>query len=243
MNRAVNIFPTKAELVQAAAEKVIATVNAAIYERGRCALALAGGGTPRDVYALLAADGYRRRVDWSNVFLFWGDERCVPPDHPDSNFRMVNESLLSHIAIPTANVFRMKGEMEPAAAASEYEQHLEHFFGAGLPPFDLILLGLGEDGHTASLFPGTSALDERKRNVAAVFVPKFNAYRVTLTLPVINHARQIMFIVAGKSKSQIVPQVLKSDQPTKELPASLVQPQNGHLNWMLDAEAAKDLRL
>jgi 6-phosphogluconolactonase len=132
----------------------------------------------------------------------------------------------------------MKGEMEPAAAASEYEQHLEHFFGAGLPQFDLILLGLGEDGHTASLFPGTSALEETQRRVTSVFVPKFRAHRITLTLPVINHARHVMFIVAGKSKSDIVPRVLKSSQPTKELPATLVQPQTGQLDWILDAEAS-----
>lgn len=238
MNREINIFPTKGELVQAAAEKIIAVVNAAIYERGRCSLALAGGGTPRDVYARLATENYRSRVDWGNVFLFWGDERCVPPNHADSNFRMANESLLSHVAIPPANIFRMKGEMAPAAAASEYEQHLEHFFGGGIPQFDLILLGLGEDGHTASLFPGTSALEETRRRAISVFIPTLNAHRITLTLPVINQARRVMFIVAGKSKSEIAPRILKSNQPAKELPATLVQPQTGQLDWMLDAEAA-----
>ncbi len=238
MNRAVNIFPTKVELVKAAAEKLIATVNAAIHERRRCALALAGGTTPRDVYALLATEDYRRRVDWSKVFLFWGDERCIPPQHPDSNFRMVNDSLLSCIAIPAENVFRIKGELAPAAASNEYEKHLEDFFGGRLPQFDLILLGLGEDGHTASLFPGASALEETHRRVISVFVPKLNTHRITLTLPVINKARHVMFIVSGKSKSAIVPRILKSNQPAKELPATLVQLQNGQLDWLLDAEAA-----
>ena len=237
MNRAIHVFDSKQQLVEACAEKILEIVTVATTERRRCSLALAGGSTPRDVYALLATEKYRRRVEWSKLFLFWGDERTVPPDHLDSNFRMASESLLSHIAIPPANIFRMKGEIVPSTAAIEYEKQLEIFFGEKIPQFDLILLGLGDDGHTASLFPGTNALDETQRWVISVFVPKFNTHRITLTLPVTNNSRQVMFIVSGRSKSQIVPGVLKSKQPTKELPATLVQPQNGKLDWMLDAEA------
>jgi len=238
MNRGIHISDSKPELVKAAAEKMIDVIAAAIKERGRCALALAGGSTPRDVYALLATEKYRSRVDWADVFLFWGDERCVPPDHPDSNFRMVNESLLANVSIPPANVFRMRGEIDPAKAASEYEKQLENFFGEKIPQFDLILLGLGEDGHTASLFPGTNALDETQRWAISVFVPKFNSYRMTLTLRVINNARHVVFIVSGRSKSKIIPRVINSEEQIKELPATFVRPLNGELDWMLDAEAA-----
>ena len=238
MNRALQISASKQKLVQAAAEKIIENLDAAVRKRGRCSVALAGGTTPRAIYALLATENYRSRVEWPKVFLFWGDERTVPPDHPDSNFRMVNESLLSHIAMPAANIVRIKGERDPVSAASEYEKQLEYFFGAGIPQFDLILLGLGDDGHTASLFPGTNALDETQRNVLSVFVPKLNTYRITLTLRVINNARRVMFMIAGRSKAAIVSRVAESKQPTHDLPATLVQPRNGQLDWLLDGEAA-----
>jgi 6-phosphogluconolactonase len=238
MNRDIQILNSQSELVNAAAERIVEIIVAATTEHGRCTLALAGGGTPRDVYALLATENYRSRVDWSKVYLFWGDERTVPPDHPDSNFRMANESLISHIAIPPGNIFRMCGEIEPVVAATEYEKLLKLYFGDPIPQFDLILLGLGEDGHTASLFPGTTAVDERLRPVVSVFVPKLNTHRITLTLPVINNALHVMFIVAGKSKAEIALKVIKSEKPTKELPATLVQPERGQLDWMLDAAAA-----
>lgn len=238
MNHNIHVFDSNVELVKAAAEKIVEIVTLAITERSRCSVALAGGSTPRDVYALLATENYRSRVEWENVFLFWGDERCVPPEHPDSNFRMVKESLLANINIPPLNIFRIRGEIEPAAAAEEYEFILNDFFKNAAPRFDLILLGLGDDGHTASLFPGTNALDETQRWAISIFVPKFNSYRMTLTLPVINNARHVVFIVSGKSKSQIIPRVINSEEQIKELPATFVRPLNGQLDWLLDAEAA-----
>jgi 6-phosphogluconolactonase len=237
--RKIEIYPTKLELVKAVAEKIAVVINQTVHERGRCAIALSGGSTPRDVYVLLAAESYQKRINWENVYLFWGDERTVPPDHSDSNFNMVREALLRHIAIPETNVYRMRGEITPETAASEYAQLLKEFFGGKWPRFDLILLGVGEDGHTASLFPGTSALHETKKVVSAVFVPKFSTWRITLTLPLFNAARTVMFIMSGGSKSEIARRVVNAQQPDKELPATLIRPENGDLYWMLDADAAR----
>jgi len=241
--RKIEIYPTKLELVQAVAEKITAVIKESTRARGRCSIALAGGSTPRDVYALLATESYQKRIDWKNVYLFWDDERTVPPDHSDSNYRMVQEALLRHIPIPEENVFRMRGEMEPETAAAEYAGLLKKFFAGKWPRFDLILLGVGEDGHTASLFPGTSALLETKKEVTAVFVPKFNAWRITLTLPVLNAARNVMFIVSGRSKSEITQRVVNVGQPDKELPATLIYPQKGFLYWILDSESAALLNI
>jgi 6-phosphogluconolactonase len=161
----------------------------------------------------------------------------VPPEHQDSNFRMVQETLLDHIKIPDENVHRIRGEIAPEEAAAEYAELLHTHFKADLPCFDLILLGLGEDGHTASLFPETDAVEEYEKHAVAVFVPKLSAWRVTLTLPVFNAARKVLFLVSGKSKSEIVQRIMSNKQPDKELPATMVNPQNGELHWMLDSEA------
>jgi len=196
------------------------------------------------LYALLASADYNRRIPWNQVHLFWGDERCVPPDHPQSNFRMVRESLLTKIKIPPENVHRMAGEKEPKTAAVEYEEQMMKFFRLSegtLPRFDLILLGLGEDGHTASLFPGSDALNETKQLVAANFVEKFNAHRLTLTLPVLNHGADVVFLVAGQSKAAVVKEILgkKTDSPV--LPAARVMPLDGHLTWLITRDAATAL--
>jgi len=183
------------ELNRKAAERFITLAADAISRSGRFTVALSGGSTPKALYSLLASPAYRERIDWSRIHLFWGDERCVPPDHPESNFRMVQESLLSRIQIPSENVHRMMGEKEPEQARQEYEEHLKQFFRlppGEVPRFDLILLGLGEDGHTASLFPGSAALNENQRLVATIYVEKLKAQRLTLTLPVINAAAQII---------------------------------------------------
>jgi len=200
-------------------------------------MALAGGNTPREIYSMLAESTYRDRVDWDRLHLFWGDERIVPPEHEDSNFRMVKETLLDHVRIPDGNVHRIRGEVAPEQAAHEYAELLHDHFESDSPRFDIILLGIGEDGHTASLFPGTDVVEECKLYTVAVFVPRLDTWRVTLTFPVLNAAREVLFLAAGKSKSDIVQRIISIKQPSKEFPASMVNPENGTLHWMLDSEA------
>ena len=237
MGKKIHAYPNKEQLVTATTERVINEIGQAIREKGFCSIALAGGNTPREVYSMLADDSYRDRVDWNRLHLFWGDERMVPPEHEDSNFRMVQETFLKHINIPDGNVHRIRGEIAPEQAAREYAELLHSHFKEGLPCFDLILLGLGEDGHTASLFPETDAVEECEKHAVAVFVPKLSAWRVTLTLPVLNAAREILFLVSGRSKADIVQRIISIKQPAKEFPASMVNPKYGTLHWMLDSEA------
>ncbi|MDZ7343527.1 MAG: 6-phosphogluconolactonase [candidate division KSB1 bacterium] len=242
MNRQIHIYKTRAEFVEAATELIAGIVGRAIEKNGRCTIALAGGNTPREVYQKLAADPLQRRIAWRNLHLFWGDERLVPPDHPDSNFGMARAAMLAQVPIPEANVHRIKGELSPAQAAREYATELRRVFQNQEIRFDLVCLGIGEDGHTASLFPGTEAISEAIKPVAAVYVPQFDKWRVTLTLPVINRAREVVFMVAGKSKAQIVANILQVKQPETKWPASMVQPKDGVLHWLLDAEAAALMR-
>jgi len=232
------------ELNRKAAERFIALAADAISRSGRFTVALSGGSTPKALYSLIASPAYRERLDWSRIHLFWGDERCVPPDHAESNFRMVQESLLSRIPIPSENIHRMMGEKEPEQARQEYEEYLKQSFRlppGEVPRFDLILLGLGEDGHTASLFPGSAALNEKEHWVATVYVKKLKAQRLTLTLPVINAAAQIIFLVAGQSKSAIVKKLFGADSVGYELPAGKVRPANGIVTWLITQDAAAGL--
>ena len=231
-----------AELSRQSAERFSQLVNQSVQGSGRFTVALSGGSTPKHLYSLLASPGYKERIPWNNVHLFWGDERCVPPDHPESNFGMVRESLLSKIKIPAENIHRMAGEREPQAAAAEYEKHLQEFFGlesGALPRFDLILLGIGEDGHTASLFPGSDALNETERLVIAPFVDKLKSYRLSLTLPVLNSGAEVWFLVTGASKADAVKKVLRG---SADLPAAKVQPVNGRLIWFITQDAADGLQ-
>ncbi len=237
MKKNIRVYSSKSELIKAVANKIINTIKGSVQEKGRCYLALAGGNTPRDVYSLLAKEHDKNPVSWNQVHLFWGDERTVPPEHPDSNYAMAKRSFLDQITIPPENIHRIEGEMEPERAAEKYEKVLHDVFKDKPPRFDLILLGVGEDGHTASLFPETEALDVTDRLVTAVFVPKLNSWRVTLTLPLLNAAREVVFMVSGGSKSKIIQQIMTVRHPTKELPATLVHPENGRLTWMLDFEA------
>ena len=237
MKRNIHAYSNKEKLVTATAEYMVNSIGKAIQKNGLCSVALSGGNTPGGVFSMLAENPYRDRVDWSRLHLFWGDERMVPPEHQDSNFRMVQETLLDHIKIPDENVHRIRGEIVPERAAEEYSELLRGHFKADVPCFDLILLGLGEDGHTASLFPETDAVEEYEKHAVAVFVPKLSAWRVTLTLPVLNVAREILFLVSGRSKSEMVQRIMSIKQPAKELPATMVNPQSGELHWMLDSEA------
>lgn len=216
--------------------------NQSVSTGGRFSVALSGGSTPKGLYSLLLTPEFRDQIPWTRVHLFWGDERCVPPDHPESNYGMVHETLLSKVPIPEENVYRMKGERDPQAAADEYELILRRSFQLSegdLPRFDLILLGLGEDGHTASLFPHSDALRETKRLVTAVYVPELKSYRLTLTLPVLNNAADVFFLVAGKSKAGILRDVLQGKDGSENLPAQRIRPQLGRVVWLVDQAAAE----
>jgi 6-phosphogluconolactonase len=233
-------------VARAAAEEVVRAGRGAIDERGRFTVALSGGSTPRRMYQLLADPDapFRARLRWDAVHVFFGDERHVSPEHPDSNYRMAREALLDHV--PVASVHRIRGELADAgAAAAAYEVELDGFFGPGAggapPRLDLVLLGLGADGHTASLFPGSPALAPRNRWVLAPFVEQVRTHRITLTLPVLRRAREVVFLVAGPDKAEALARVLEPAPPPPPLPAARVRPDDGDLVWIVDRAAASRL--
>ncbi len=240
MLRSIQILPTPTGLFRAAAEEFTRIGRKSIADHGRFTVALSGGSTPKNLYSLLAAQNVD--FDWSRTFLFFGDERHVPPDDPDSNYRMVKESLLGNIKIPAENVFRVKAENPDAAAiADDYEQEVRRFFALGtgeFPRFDLILLGMGPDGHTASLFPGSEGLNERSKLVIANWVEEFKTHRISFTFPVLNSAAEVMFLAGGPDKAGMVQRVLEGTN-TPPYPSQQVQPANGTLLWMLDEAAAQ----
>jgi len=241
----VEIFRTPDEMAKAVANRFAARATEAVSARGRFTAALSGGKTPVALYTLLAKAPFVSQIPWTRVHLFWGDERCVPPDHPDSNYRMTREFLLDHVPVPPANVHRMPGEMDPVEAAARYEEQLRNFFvphGEGVPVFDFILLGLGEDGHTASLFPGTRAIRESALWVVGHHVDAQKGWRITITPPVINAARTVVFIAAGAGKAAVVKEILEGPLRPDALPAQIVRPAEGTLLWMLDREAAALLK-
>src|SRR5687768_4014525 len=241
-SKTLRVFDTAEQVADAAARQFIELANSATTNRGRFAVALAGGNTPRRMYDLLAEDQLRNRVDWAAVHLFFGDERCVPRDHPDSNYRMVREALISRVDVPDANVYPINGDAEPATNAALYETNLREFFPEALAPvFDMVLLGLGEDGHTASLFPETSALRVTDKWVVANWVEKLAAYRITLTPAAINGAAQVTFLVTGANKAAAVRAVLEGPFQPENLPAQLIKPETGILTWLLDSQAASKL--
>lgn len=230
------------ELCRKTAAVFVAASEQAVRERGRFMVVLAGGKTPAGVYRLLAGE-MRNAVPWDKSYVFWSDERCVPPDNPESNYGMAERELLRHVPVPPEHVFRMKGELEPQRAAEEYERALREIFQLApgeAPRFDLLLLGMGEEGHTASLFPGSEALDEARRLVVAPYVPKVKMYRITLTLPVLNSARAVVMLVAGQNKAATLGKVFLG--PAEQLPVQRVRPAGGSLTWIVDEEAARQLR-
>jgi 6-phosphogluconolactonase len=237
----ITVYRSAADLEQSAAEEIVRVMNAAIDDRWVCFVALAGGETPRHCYRHLSMDPLKDQVDWSRVHLFFSDERPVPPNDSQSNFGMVERSLILLIDIPRQNVHRIKGEIDIAVAAEEYERELRTAFGDRPVRFDLVLLGIGEDGHTASIFPGTDVVEEITALVRPVVDPDQSIRRVTLTFPVINGAREILFLASGKRKAPIVQRVLGATKSTKDLPATMVRPVEGRLRWMLDEEAASQI--
>ena len=240
----IRILSTPQELFAAAAEEVMKATNEAVAVRGRFTIALSGGSTPKSLYNLLAINA-RTVLPWDKMFFFWGDERHVPPTDAESNYRMADEAMLSKVPVPPGNVSRIMAEDPDAnAVAEDYEKTLRKFFkleAGSVPRFDLILLGMGPDGHTASLFPGTAALKEKSRLVVANWVEKLKTHRLSLTLPVLNAGRNISFLVSGTDKASVLKTVLEEDAPGEQYPAKLVRPSDGNLVWLLDRAAASGL--
>lgn len=236
----IRVVKTAADLFEAAGAEFLAQASQAVRTNGRFTVALSGGSTPKAMFSLLAT---RPNVPWDKICFFWGDERHVPPDHSDSNYRMADQALLSKVPVPPENIFRVHSEEKDAdAAALQYEQVLKDFFHLSpgqFPRFDLILLGVGPDGHAASLFPGTSGVNESRRLVVANWVPKLNTYRITFTFPVLNAAACVMFLASGPDKAPILHEVLEN--PGADLPSQKVRPTNGKLIWLVDAPAAGSL--
>jgi 6-phosphogluconolactonase len=233
----IEILPDAEALASRAAQVFIRLADEAIAAKGSFSVALSGGSTPRLVYARLVP----APLDWHKVHFFWGDERCVPPDHPESNYRMAADVLLNHISIPTENIHRIYGELSAQAAAKRYEDDLRQMFTGELPHFDLILLGLGTDGHTASLFPNLAALKESTRWVSPVrhrTPPLPLGDRVTLTLPVINAASHIVFIVSGADKAEILSAVMRETDLPDRLPTQRISPTSGTVTWLVDKAAS-----
>jgi 6-phosphogluconolactonase len=236
MDGQIKVLPDVAGVAREAADVVVASAIEAIVSKGSFSLALSGGHTPEALYTLLSEEPHRSAVDWAKVEIFFGDERCVPPDSPESNYGMARRTMLAKLPIPGDNVYRMRGEIDPNEAAKEYGQMLKEKFGDG--GLDLILLGMGPDGHTASLFPGTAALHETKHRCVANYVEKLQTWRVTMTAPFINRAREVMFLVTGADKAERVAEVLEGPRDPERLPSQLIAPEAGKLVWVLDALAA-----
>ncbi len=234
----VQIFADLEDLSRSAAEFFCALSRKIIPQQGRFAAAFSGGSTPRRLYELLGSSRYRKTIDWKRVHIFLVDERCVPWNHPDSNYGMIFNTLLAPAKIPESNIHRIAGEDKTEQAARRYEQELRSFFRAtGIPLFDLIILGVGEDGHTASLFPNTEAVLDQDHLAAPVHLEPPKLSRVTLTFPVLNHAAQILLLASGQSKAQVVHEIIEKGNP-RQYPAGLLCPTKGSLLWFLDKAAA-----
>lgn len=238
----VQIFSDLMAISQKAAEMFVLLTRESISEKGRFAVAISGGSTPKRFYSLLGSAAYRDQIDWPSVHFFWADERCVPKEDEENNFKLASETFLSRVPVPDRNIHRIKGEKGPEIGTKDYGGRIRSFFGTlGLPVFDLILLGMGEDGHTASLFPGSKILQERERLAVPVYLERPGVDRITLTLPVLNNASQILFLVSGSSKAEAVRSVLEGGKASRRFPASLIRPLHGSVTWLIDEEAASNL--
>lgn len=249
----VRVYRDAEELALKAARRFARLADQYVVACGRFTVALSGGSTPRAMFSLLATHPFADTVPWSSIYFFWGDERCVPPDHPDSNYRMARETLLSKVPVPPQNIFRMPAEIpDPEQAAEQYARALSEFFFArsdaptsgtaplsSLPRFDLVFLGMGPDGHTASLFPHSAALQAGEQIAVANYVEKFAAHRITLTAATINNARNVTFLVAGDDKAEVLKTVLEGSFQPDLYPSQLIRPVNGTLLWMVDEPAAR----
>ncbi|MDD2922853.1 MAG: 6-phosphogluconolactonase [Anaerolineales bacterium] len=233
----IRVFDNLESISQAAAEIFVEAASEAIAARGRFSVALSGGSAPHRLHEILASESFREQVNWKSVHAFWGDERCVPPDDLRSNFRMARETLLNHVPIPAENIHAVHGELNPSQAAAQYESELKKYFGVEQPVFDLIFLGMGDNAHTASLFPHTPVLNEKEKWVADVYVKELDMYRVTFTAPLINQADQIVFLVSGVDKAHALHEVIEGAYHPQEVPAQLIR----HPLWLVDQAASHKL--
>jgi 6-phosphogluconolactonase len=236
MDRRIKVAPTLEQLAEQAAEIFVESAQRAIAAKGTFAVALSGGNTPAALYSLLAEGPFRSSLDWARIEIFFGDERCVPPESEQSNYHMARRTLLSKVPLPGDNIYRMRGEIDPNEAAKEYGKMLKEKFGDG--GLDLVLLGMGDDGHTASLFPHTAALKELDHRCVANFVEKLSAWRITLTAPFINRSADVLVMVAGQEKAARVQEVIEGPRDPERLPIQLIEPEHGQMTWILDAGAA-----
>lgn len=241
----IRILKSLEQVSATAAEEIIQLAASAVEKRGVFRIALSGGSTPKTLYTKLSSDDLKKQMPWRSTHFFWSDERTVPPDHPDSNYRMAREAMFKHVDVSESQIHRIHAEVEdPNRAAEEYEKEIRQHFNvvSDVPQFDLILLGMGPDGHTASLFPGTEALNEQTRLVVSNWVSKFNTYRITFTVPLINHAASVMFMVCGEDKAATLKAVLEGPYDPEVYPSQLIKP-DGDLIWFIDQAAGKLLEL
>jgi 6-phosphogluconolactonase len=241
-----HVLPTPAATAKAAAQLFSDVASKAAADRGIASIAISGGTTPKSMFQLLAdpAEPFLKQVPWDRIELYWVDERCVPPDHPESNYRMTKEALLSKVPLPAERVHRMEGELDPEVAAARYESVIRNTFrleGAETPTFDLVQLGMGDDGHTASLFPHTEALNEMSHIVVPNHVPQKDTWRITLTWPVINRGREVAFLIEGAGKAEILHDVLLGPYQPETYPSQIIRPASGRLGLLLDRAAAAKL--
>lgn len=241
----VKILADAKELAKAAAELFIQIVGSTVAQKGTCRVVLAGGSTPQALYSLLASEPYSEQVAWDRLHIFFGDERCMPPDYPDSNYRKAYQSLIRNVPLLPENIHRIPAELEPERAAERYEEKLLAYFSSQIDPtereaasFDLVLLGMGDDGHTASLFPGTPVIHEDTRWVAAQYVDKLGAWRITLTPAILNRSAHILFLVSGAGKSDTLQHVIYGSYQPERYPAQIIQPDSGSVIWLVDEAAA-----
>ncbi|MEI7811992.1 MAG: 6-phosphogluconolactonase [Ignavibacteria bacterium] len=230
----IQIYEGINELSRAAADLFANIALSSVQKNGYFIVSLSGGSTPMETYKILAENTYKQKIPWDKVYMFWGDERCVPFESEMNNARMTYNALLKHVPVPEENVFRVQTNLPPEEAAKDYESQLRRFFSNHQPFFDLVLLGLGKDGHTASLFPFTPALNETDNRVKEVYIKEASSWRITLTLPVINRASNIAFLVSGHEKSKIFNEVTRGAYEPARLPAQLVKPEQGMLYWLID---------
>lgn len=238
----VQIYKDIDELLTAVAGFFVEASRQAIADHGAFSVALSGGSSPKKLYEKLASAAYRDQVDWSKLYFFFGDERYVPADDPDSNALMAQKALFDPLDIPEAQIFRVNTSLSPQEAAADYFRSIKQHFNTEPIRFDLVLLGLGDDAHTASLFPGTPVLQEQAATVKSVFLKDKDVYRITITAPLINHACDVAFLVYGDSKAAAVQQVLEADKDMETYPAQLIHPVSGNVHWFLDESAAALLR-
>ena len=241
MSHKISIAQTDEEWVDTAVSNIISQASEAIKKSGFYTLVLSGGNTPRPIYRALASSHDQSVLDWRKIFIFWGDERCVPPTNPESNYLMAKTALLDLVPIPAKNIFRIRGELQPEEAAQDYEKNIDRFFNTKEKRFDTTLLGLGEDGHTASLFPNTKGLQETTLWVVPNMNPHTNTNRITLTFPALNSSRNIIFLVKGAEKAEVIADIIKNPNTPPQYPAKNITGKEIAPHWIIDKAAANNL--